>query len=35
VEGGLSPKALEDESGGSLGGKGGNCLNCGAVVTGN
>jgi len=35
VEGGLIAKALEDESGAAAGGKGGNCLNCGAVVTGN
>ncbi len=34
VEGGLIAKALEDESGGAAGGKAGNCLNCGAVVTG-
>lgn len=33
VEGGLIAKALEDESYGEAGGKGGNCLNCGAVVT--
>jgi hypothetical protein len=35
VEGGLIAKALEDESGAAAGGKCGNCLNCGAVVTGN
>lgn len=35
VEGGLIAKALDDESGEAAGGKGGNCLNCGAVVTNN
>lgn len=34
VEGALLAKALEDENGGATGGKGGNCLNCGAVVIG-
>jgi len=32
VEGGLIAKALEDESYGAALGKGGNCLNCGAIV---
>ncbi|MEJ6594160.1 hypothetical protein [Parasphingorhabdus sp.] len=35
VEGGLIAKALEDEGGAAASGIGGNCLNCGAVVTGN
>ena len=34
VEGGLVAKALEEESYGAALGKGGNCLNCGAVVSG-
>lgn len=34
VEGGLIAKALEEERYGATGGRGGNCLNCGAVVTG-
>lgn len=33
VEGGLIAKALEDEDCGVAGGEGGNCLNCGAVVS--
>ncbi len=33
VEGGLIAKALDGEAAGSTGGDGGNCLNCGAVVT--
>jgi hypothetical protein len=33
IEGGLIAKALEDESGDAVVGKGGKCLNCGAVVT--
>lgn len=32
IEGGLIAKALEDESGDAVVGKGGKCLNCGAVV---
>ncbi|MGB5483011.1 MAG: hypothetical protein WBM93_00765, partial [Parasphingorhabdus sp.] len=33
VEGGLIAKALEDEKFGATGGEGGECLNCGAVVS--